>query len=66
MDETCTPNISSQERLKRLVFGVITLIATLVILAWLISTNADRLWRLPLFFFFSAAATGYFQWRDKT
>jgi hypothetical protein len=49
-----------------LAFGVITFAVALAILAWLISVNADRLWRLLLVFLFFAAATGYFQWRDKT
>jgi len=64
--EVCVENISPRERLKRLIGGVIPFVITLVILTWLISTNADRLWRLPLFFLFVAAASGFFQWRDKT
>ena len=64
--ELCIPNISPGERLKRLIGGVIPFVIALVILAWLISTNADRLWRLPLFFLFFGAASGFFQWRDKT
>ncbi len=62
----CVENISPRERLKRLIGGVIPFVIGLVILTWLISTNADRLWRLPLFFLFVAAAFGFFQWRDKT
>ncbi len=65
-EEACVPNISPRERLKRLIGGVIPFVIALVILAWLISVNADRLWRLPLFFLFVAAASGFFQWRDKT
>ena len=64
--EVCISNISPRERLKRLIGGVIPFVITLAILTWLISTNADRLWRLPLFILFAAAASGYFQWRDKT
>jgi uncharacterized membrane protein YccC len=64
--EVCIPNISPRERLKRLIVGVIPGVIALVILTWLISTNADRLWRLPLFLLFVAAASGFFQWRDKT
>jgi hypothetical protein len=65
-DEACISNISPRERLKRLIGGVIPFVIALAILTWLISTNADRLWRLPLFFLFVAAASGFFQWRDKT
>jgi hypothetical protein len=65
-EEACVPNISSRERLKRLIAGVIPFVIALAILAWLISTSANRLWRLPLFFLFVASASGFFQWRDKT
>jgi len=65
-EEACVPNISPRERLKRLIGGVIPFVIALAILTWLISTNADRLWRLPLFLLFVAAASGFFQWRDKT
>ena len=65
-DEVCVANISPRERLKRLIGGVIPFVMALVILVWLTSINADRLWRLPLFVLFGAAAAGFFQWRDKT
>jgi len=65
-EEACIANISPRERVKRLIGGVIPFVLALAILTWLISTNADRLWRLPLFFLFVAAASGFFQWRDKT
>ena len=64
--KVCIANISPRERLKRLIGGVIPFVVALAVLAWLISVDADRLWRLPLFFLFVAAASGYFQWRDKT
>jgi len=64
--EVCIANISPRERLKRLIGGVIPFVIALGILTWLIATNADRLWRLPLFILFAAAASGFFQWRDKT
>ncbi len=66
MGEVCIANISPRERLKRLIGGVIPFVLALGILTWQISTNADRLWRLPLFILFVAAASGFFQWRDKT
>lgn len=64
--ELCIPNISPRERLKRLIGGVIPLGIALAILAWLIAIRADRLWRLPLVVLFVPAASGFFQWRDKT
>ncbi len=62
----CTPNINLAERRKRLAFGAITFVITLVILAALIVTGASRWWRLALFPLFWGAATGFFQWRDET
>lgn len=64
--EACIVNISPQERLKRLIGGVIPFVLALAILTWQISTDVNRLWRLPLFILFVAAASGFFQWRDKT
>jgi hypothetical protein len=64
--EVCIPNISTAERRKRLTGGLIIFAASLVILAILVMTGANRLWRLPLFFLFLGGASGYFQWRDKT
>jgi hypothetical protein len=64
--EICIANISPRERLKRLIGGVIPFVIALGILAWMISADVDRLWRLPLFLLFVAAASGFFQWRDKT
>lgn len=65
-EEACIANISPRERLKRLIGGVIPFVVALGILAWQISMDVDRLWRLPLFIFFVSAASGFFQWRDKT
>ena len=64
--ETCIANISPRERLKRLIGGVIPFVIAVGALAWMISADADRLWRLPLFLLFVAAGSGFFQWRDKT
>ena len=66
MGEVCTPNISLPERRKRLAAGVIQFVLSLAILAALIATGADRWWRLTLFLMFWGAASGFFQWRDKT
>jgi hypothetical protein len=62
----CTPNINTAERRKRLAFGVVTLLVSLVILAVLIAFGVSRWWRLALLPFFAGAASGYFQWRDHT
>ena len=64
--EVCIANISPLERKKRLKFGIQQLIITLVVLAVLIVLGIDPLWRLPLFFMFSAATTSAFQAFDKT
>jgi hypothetical protein len=64
--EVCIANISPRERLKRLVGGIIPFVLALGVLTWLMSIDANRLWRLPLFILFVAAASGFFQWRDKT
>ncbi len=64
--DTCIPNISPRERLKRLVGGIIPFLIALAVLAALLALHADRWWRLPLFILFAAATVGFFQWRDKT
>ncbi len=64
--EVCISNISPRERRKRLIGGVVQFAITLAILAALIATGADRWWRLPLLLLFWGAASGFFQWRDKT
>ncbi len=64
--EVCISNISPAERRKRLLGGVVGFVIALVVLAVLLASGADRLWRLPLFLLFFGAANGYFQWRDKT
>lgn len=65
-DETCTPNISRQERLKRLAGGAIAFVISFVILVTLMTTDTSRWWRLALFPLFMGATSGFFQWRDKT
>ena len=64
--EACIPNISTRERRKRLAGGVMTLVISLAILAALMATGANRWWRLALVPLFAGAASGFFQWRDKT
>ena len=62
----CIPNISGPERRKRLRSGIISLVLSLGVLALLLAIRADFLWRLALLPLFLGAATGYFQWADKT
>jgi hypothetical protein len=64
--EVCIPNISAEERRKRLIGGANMLVISLIVLTVLIATGVNPWWRLLLFPFFAAAASGYFQWRDKT
>jgi len=65
-DEACIPNISPRERRKRLAGGLIMFVISLAVLTALIATGADRWWRLALLPLFWGAASGFFQWRDKT
>ena len=64
--EQCVSNISRAEQLKRLGSGIFSLALAVLILAVLLGVGADRLWRLALLPVFWGAASGYFQWRDKT
>lgn len=64
--EVCIANISLAERRKRLIGGVLIFVISLGILAALMASGADRLWRLPLFLLFFGGASAFFQWRDQT
>jgi hypothetical protein len=64
--EVCIANISLQERRKRLMAGVLNLLLAAGGLAVLIFFGAGRWWRLALFVPLYLAASGVFQWRDKT
>ena len=64
--EVCIANISPKERQKRMRFGIVQFSVSLVVLAALVIFNVNPLWRLALYFMFSAAAAGYFQAKDKT
>lgn len=65
-DKECIPNISTAERRKRLASGLVFFAISLAVLALLLVTGVGRLWRLPLLFLFWGAASGFFQWREKT
>lgn len=62
----CIPNISPPERKKRLIGGAIQSAVALLILGVMVTLGANRWWRLALFPVWFGAASGYFQWRDKT
>jgi hypothetical protein len=64
--EVCIANISPLEQRKRLLFAIRQFVMTLLILGVLIALDLNPLWRLPLFFLFSASTVSYFQVRDKT
>lgn len=64
--KVCIPNISPKERRKRVRFAVRQLVTTFVVLGVLVWLDVSSLWRLPLFFMFSAATTSYIQALDKT
>jgi hypothetical protein len=59
-------NIGAGGRRKRFMFGIVALGVGAVITTLLVAVGAPRIWRLPLFFVFYAAALGVFQARDKT
>ena len=64
--DVCIANISPRERKRRQQFGIMIIAFGVVILAALLLTGADKLWRLPLFFVFSGGAVSIFQALDKT
>ena len=64
--EVCIANISPRERQKRLQFAIQQFMITIVILAVMIGLHLNPIWRLALFFLFSASTVSYFQTRDKT
>jgi hypothetical protein len=64
--EVCIANISQFERDLRLKFATRQFVITLVILVAMIALHVNPLWRLTLFFLFSASTVSYFQARDKT
>jgi hypothetical protein len=64
--EVCIPNISPQERKKRARFAIHYFVFTLLVLGVLLAFHVNPLWRLLLFFMFSAATTSYIQALDKT
>lgn len=66
MSQICIPNINRAERRKRLTGGIVMFILSLIILGVLLALGAARWWRLGLFPLLWGAASGFFQWREKT
>jgi hypothetical protein len=64
--DVCIPNISPKERQLRKKFAFGQLGVTLLALVALIAFDVNPLWRLLLFFMFSAATTSYIQALEKT
>ena len=64
--DICIANISPFERKIRLKFAIRQFVITLVFLGAMIALHLNPLWRLLLFFLFSASMVSYFQARDKT
>lgn len=64
--EVCIPNISPFERKLRLRFAIRQFVITLIILGAMIALQLHPLWRLLLFFMFSASTVSFFQVLDKT
>lgn len=62
----CIANISPRERQKRLNFGLLALGIGVVLLVFLLGSEASRWWRLVLLLPFFGGMVGIFQWRDKT
>jgi hypothetical protein len=64
--DVCVPNISPKERQLRKKFAIQQFALSLIVLAVLVALDVNPLWRLLLYFMFSAAATAYIQALDKT
>jgi hypothetical protein len=62
----CIANIGPRERRKRLMFGITTLAASVVISFLFVFYGVRPLLRLPLFVPLFVGALGFFQARDRT
>ena len=65
-NKVCNANISPKERLVRKQFGIAAFAFTLALLGVLVALHIDSVWRLLLFFMFSAATTSYIEALDNT
>jgi hypothetical protein len=64
--ESCIANIGPRESRKRLIFGVVALLLSVVISAVFVVQGVRPIWRLSLFVPLFAGALGFFQARDRT
>jgi hypothetical protein len=64
--KSCIANISQRERRKRLVNGLIALVAATLLLIVSFRLGISRWWRFVLFVPFWVSASGFFQWREQT
>lgn len=64
--DVCIANISPKERRKRLNYGIGQFIFGFLLLAFLLLSGTDKVWRLPLFIVFASGAVSAFQSFDKT
>jgi hypothetical protein len=62
----CIANIGPRERRKRLVFGIVTLAASVVISFLFVFYGVRPVFRLPLFIPLFVGALGFFQYRART
>lgn len=62
----CIANIGPRERRKRLVFGMVTLAASVVISFLFVFYGVRSVFRLFLFVPLFVGALGFFQYRDRT
>jgi hypothetical protein len=63
---TCIANIGPREQRKRMRFGLVLFVVSAAVAAVLMASGVPRWWRLALFLPVWAAATGFFQAREKT
>ena len=65
-DQECTPNIGPRERRKRVRFGIELAVVSAAAAVALVMAGAPRAWRLLLLLPLWAAATGFYQARERT
>ncbi|MCX6018848.1 MAG: hypothetical protein NTZ50_10185 [Chloroflexi bacterium] len=66
MGEVCIANIGPKQRRMRLGFGIVVGIVSVAFAAFIMLTGQPLWMRTLAFLPFSAAALGFFQYREKT
>lgn len=64
--EVCAVNIGPKERQKRMTFGIIMLVVGDILAGLLLTSRANRFWRMGLVLPYMLAGYGIFQARAKT